>query len=545
MKKNLYITNIASLFALTLIVVISCKKEEANEFKLSRTFAPATVTTTLTETTAKISWPQALFTNAGEATYLVEVSKDPNFGTIAYTKTTNDLSTTVTEADIAVRTNYYARVKALGADGTADSNYSMSSVFRMTGEQYLYPIPATDATDVEVLVKWKANPVLNRLVVTPTAGGTPVEVALTPTDHAALQKVVSGLTQLTDYSVEIYQDTKSKGIQSFKTKATITGNIVDLSGTTGDPNLLKANITSAPSGSVIVLRRGERYNLDVATTFTNKSLTIVSKLGFGTNYATIRSSSNFTISAGSAIDSIVFRDLIIKGASAASFDANYVFNIANAGTISKLRFDNCIIKWLRGMVRATATTTVISNYFVNNCQVDSIKDFSVVQVTAPSNFQNVKITNSTFYKCRKFINHPVAATSVLVENCTFNEVVSNSTTTNFLIDYGSANVANGITLKNCIFGKTWTEPGGATIINGYRAGSGTALSVITCFATSDFTFGANPLLGTTPYSGTSAALFKDPQNDIATPVYQNADFTIKDANFAGKSTTGDPRWRIF
>jgi hypothetical protein len=541
MNKIRYSAGILQIMMVSLLVgIVGCKKDESNELKLSRNFAPSSVTTALTETTVKISWPASLFTLPGAVTYQVDVSKDPSFSNIDYTVQTADVSTTVTETNIAVRQNYYARVKALGADGTNDSNYISSAAFKMTGEQWLYPIPATDATDVAVLVKWKVNPNLTRIVVTPAAGGTGIEVALTAPDHAIQQKAVTGLAQLTNYNAEIFQGTSSKGIYPFKTKATITGNIVDLSGTTGNPAILATTLPTAPPGSVIVLRRGEKYDINSPAYLFDKSLSIVTQLGFGTNYAIVRLQTNFNVAATNPqIDSIVFKDIIFKGNRPlfASYNNDYILNINAITLINRIRIENCTVKILRGVVRVQAASTgaKISNYIVNNCLIDSIREFAVASAFNASSITNITISNSTVYRVRRLIDHRVAGnSSITLSNCTFNEVVAGAAAaTNAVIDFTPA-AAGSTTITNCIFGKTWDETATGLVMAGFRAPSGSP-NVVGSFNTTDFTNTTSPIPSLSAYSGTAAALFTDPNN---------GNFLIKDTNFVGRNTTGDPRWRI-
>ncbi|HRI79496.1 MAG TPA: DUF5123 domain-containing protein [Cyclobacteriaceae bacterium] len=530
--KLKYYTKGFSFIVVLAILILACKQDQSNELSLKRSFAPNTITTTNGETAVTVAWPISLFTTAGQATYAIEVSPDLAFTTIAYTTTTNNLTVSITDNNLTIKKDYYARVKTIGLNGSADSNWTISPVFRITGEQFLNPVTNTNLTDVAVQLTWRLNPDLTKITITPT-GGSSFDVTLDATDKAAGVKVIPGLTQKTTYTAEIFADVKSKGTVTFKTLASITGNIVDISATASD--ILQSTITGAASGSVIVLRRGQQYTLTAAHT---KSITLQSQLGFGTNYAIIRISAN-NIGATANIDSLVFRDLVIKGGRAlnASFDNDYILNMATAAiTINKIRLDNCTIKIFRGIVRENGATTRINNYFVNNCVIDSIRDFSIAQVSVGSGISNISVTNSTIYKARKFINHGAAGstcTSVLVDNCTFNEVPSNSGT-NYLIDFNAVVVTGGITIRNSLFGKTWDEVV-ATAPLGYRAGSGTGLTVINCYTTSDLVFSASPLTGPIGYTGSSTALFTNPSA---------GNFTIKDTNFIGKSSTGDPRWRI-
>jgi Domain of unknown function (DUF5123)/Domain of unknown function (DUF4957) len=298
-----------------------------------------------------------------------------------------------------------------------------------------------------------------------------------------------------------------------------------------------STLTSAPSGSTIVLKRGESYTLTSSYAL-SKSVTIVSGLDYGTEKAIIRSSASFNFVANSTIDSLVFKDLIIKGgrANRASYDNDYLINASAAANISKLRLENCIVKILRGVVRGqtSGAGTKFANLFINNCVIDSVRDFGVVAASNTSAFANINITNSTLYKARKFIIHAVTGnTSLTLENCTFNEVPSGTAvvTTNYFVDLGVSN--SNVNIKNCIIGKVWSETGAGVLASGYKAGSSTTAGASNSYFTSDFTT-SSPVPNLSAYSGASTTLFTDPSN---------GDFKIKDANFIGKTTAGDPRWR--
>lgn len=106
------------------------------------------------------------------------------------------------------------------------------------------------------------------------------------------------------------------------------------------------------------------------------------------------------------------------------------------------------------------------------------------------------------------------------------------TGSNTIIDYGSKNVTNGITVTNCIFG---VGKGGSTTLRDIKTGSGTAVNASNNYRTSDYvSAGTNDLPNIITYSKPSTQLWEDPTN---------GDFKIIDASFPGKSNTGDPRWR--
>ena len=161
---------------------------------------------------------------------------------------------------------------------------------------------------------------------------------------------------------------------------------------------------------------------------------------------------NFNITSGSLIDSIVFSDLTLRGTDYAS---KYVFNINTACTIGKIRFDNCWAEIFRGVVRTQSQPAIINAFEVNNCIIDSIAGYGLLTVdVATSKADVITVTNSTFYKMEKVITSRNNSTSLLIDNCTFNEAPTGSSSA-YYIDYsiaGTNNVTNGITVNNCIFG---------------------------------------------------------------------------------------------
>ncbi len=553
-------------FAATQVITLSlvayvtgCKKEEPEAMVLSRQFAPSTVTGTNGETQVKIAWPASLFTlPTSGVTYQLDVSKTNTFDVVTYTTTTQNLNVTLTDADLGIRQDYFARVKALALNGSNESNFVVSSSsFRITGEQLLLPVADGDIIDNKVIIRWKPNAPLTKLTVIPSAGnGNPFDVALTPADLSAQQKIVSGLVPTKAYTVEGYSDAKYKGTTAFTTKAAIAGNIVDLRGIPASrTSVLTDTLGVIPSGSVVLLKKGNVYILAAGFTLT-KSVTIQSGLDFGTtppmismvgNGASPAGSVSFNFGAGITIDSVVFKDLTIKGnkvVGGESYNFDYVINSSGVGTtVGLVRYINCTVKRLRGMTRAQAggAGTKITNLFISNCLIDSIREFSIGAASGGSAIANIRITNSTIARTRKFIDHRVVGNiTTWLENCTFNEVAAGANPiANAVIDFNGV-VGGAVTIKNCIFGRTWDETtnGTGTLMYGMRAGGGTPTpNVIGSYNTNDFLQTSNPISGFTAYSGSSTSLFTDPS-----PTAFN--FKIKDASFVGRNSAGDPRWRI-
>jgi hypothetical protein len=527
----------------------ACKDEEAEQLALSRQFKPANFVIQEGETSSTVGWAASLFTVSGEVQYQIEVSKDLGFSNVEVSKKTSSTQASFLDTEIQIKTDYYARVKALGKDGTQESKWSVSAPFKIKGENFTLPTHEYDLSFNAAFIRWQLKEVLVKMIIT-KQDGTSFEVTISQGEYESGGKLISGLTETTSYTAEVFTASGlSKGSVSFKTKSSYSNfNVIDLTGITGKPKILRDTLQDIPSGSVVWLKRGEVYtidNTDLSTTrlFT-KSVTIMSAPELNQNLARINLTTNFNFTASAVIDSLVFRDLVIKGvrAAGASFDNDYLINSNVTATVSKIRLENCKLSRLRGTVRlqAIAPGTQVANYFINNCALDSIREFAVVMASGGSAFAIAKISNSTFTRCRRFVNHSVAGNnSLVVENCTFNElptgaIVGTSPPTNYFIDFGSI-VAN-VQVKNCILGKTWIETAGSTDAGGIRAGATSSINVTNTYTLSDFisTVTAYQIPGSSSYSTASTSVFTNPAA---------GDFSIKDAAFPGKTSAGDPRWR--
>jgi hypothetical protein len=190
----------------------------------------------------------------------------------------------------------------------------------------------------------------------------------------------------------------------------------------------------------------------------------------------------------------------------------------------------------RGITRTQSQPVILGSFVVNNCIVDSVKDYGVINAdVASSKVDNISITNSTFSRCDKIVvsSKPTAGSlSVLIDNCTFNEAPLGNGS-NYIVDYGSFNVTNGITINNSIFGIGKTSSG-ARNVRDVRAGAGTTINASNNYRTSDHVSLGNDLPSIVTYSRPSVEIWQDPYNK---------NFKIIDNTFPGRNTTGDPRWR--
>ena len=246
--------------------------------------------------------------------------------------------------------------------------------------------------------------------------------------------------------------------------------------------------------------------------------------------ARIYFTSNFVFTAGATIDFIEFNDVYMVGD---NYGARFVFNNSNSANVGKISFTNSRIEIFRGVVRLQAGTTTVNDLVINNCIIDSVGSYSVLNIqTNTSRINNILITNSTFYKIEALISSANSSNSVDVSDCTFNEApLGNSK--NYYVDFGSNVVSNGFFVRHSIFG-IGKNSAGAFAVKDYRVGSGTTITTGNNYRTFDHASAGNDFAGITIYNRTAAQLWQDPAN---------GNFKIADATYPGRNTTGDPRWR--
>ena len=432
---------------------------------------------------------------------------------------------------------YQIQVKANATDTSKNSRFASLGEIKTARFPTILNIPSiSEVNDNSVKVSWATQgAVVTRIDILLAADSSVVTTAaLNSTDVANGYKLISGLNSSTEYIIFLYSGTTVRGWANFATKAPLVGSLIDLRGITGNPLILRDTIPDVASGSIIILKRGEQYNI-TSTTNIDKTLSFVAGDDLlNPAKPVIYMPSNFNITSGSLIDSIVFNDVILRGSDYAS---KYVFNINTACTIGKLRFENCVAEFFRGVVRTQSQPAIINTFEVNNCIVDSIAGYGLLTIdVVSSKVDVVKVTNSTFYKMEKVITSRNNSTSVLVENCTFNEAPLGSSGA-YYIDYsisGTNNVTDGITVNNCIFGIGKITSGGLITVRDVRANASTTINASNNYRTSDHLSAGNDFPSIITHTKTAAELWQNPSA---------GDFKIIDNTFTGRNTSGDPRWR--
>ncbi|KRT18147.1 hypothetical protein ASU31_02345 [Pedobacter ginsenosidimutans] len=530
---------------LMVVIISSCKKEEDVPTEPARIFKPSDVKITTGETSAKLTWTVPLMSTGKTFKYSIDFSTDSLFATVNYTTTADTAGVTVTEENLAVRTKYYARVKASATESQPESKYIRSSVFQLTGIQLFTAIRDNEIKENNVTLRYTPTVGLTSIVLTPESG-TATTVALSTTDASAGLKAIAGLTAGTKYTAELFAGTKSKGIATFTTLAPTTYT-VKLN--PGDD--LAAAIASATNGAIIGLNPGT-YTLSATTFITQKTITIKSTSGNPTdtkvNYREIDLEGT---GAGVTLSGIEFDGT----ASASLYFINFIGTQAANGaaaTFTNVVVDNCIAhgsitSFLRGDRGTAARDFKITGITVNNSIVyDMGLNGSSAYYTFHVNkmqFNTLTISKSTFYNAGPGL---VTASTTYAGDVIPTVAITNSTFNGFggnakyaLLD-ANANPIN-FTILNSIFANT-PKSGtvNAAVIRGTGAGSTLKISNSNYFNLFSALTG-----GTALTFGTATLASNQSINTGWTAT--TADFTLalgsplRSAGSTG-GPIGDPRW---
>jgi hypothetical protein len=474
-----FINQLGFKFVVLLLMVAaisSCKKEEDLPTEPARIFKPSDVKITAGETSAKLTWTVPLMSTGKTFKYSIDFSTDSLFTTVNYTTSADTAGVTVTEENLAVRTKYYARVKANATESQPESKYIRSGAFQLTGIQLFAAVRDNEIKENNITLRYTPTVGLTSIVLTP-ATGTATTVTLSTTDASAGLKAIAGLTAGTKYMAELFAGTKSKGILTFTTLAPTTYTIKL---NPGDD--LATAITNATNGAVIGLNPGT-YTLSATSFITQKTITIKSTSGNPTdtkvNYKEIDLEGT---GAGVTLSGIEFDGT----AGASLYFINFIGTQAANGaaaTFTNVVVDNCIAhgsttSFLRGDRGTAARDFKITGITVNNSIVyDMGLNGSSAYYTFHVNkmqFNTITISKSTFYNAGPGL--VTASTTyagdviptVAITNSTFNGFGGNA---KYVLLDANANPIN-FNISNSIFANT---PKSGTVnaaaIRGTGAGS--------------------------------------------------------------------------
>ncbi|MEZ4883975.1 MAG: DUF4957 domain-containing protein [Chitinophagales bacterium] len=554
MKKINFNINLALLLLVGgfMIFLSSCEKDEPT-YEKTRLFRPVLNENLMSDLNTII----INMGNIKEATsYTIEISRD-TFANILYTFDVDTNYVVVDETIIGEplrwNTLYQIRATAHAADPTFDSKASDLGEVRTQRFPSILRIPTVgDILDVQVRVSWEVlgAPVTkikvfagnDELLTNPLS-----EFDVDAAAQAAGEFIVSGLQPMTFYQIGIYSGANGETLRGWEAYTTIESaidltspNVIDLS-TSEDPDAVVNAVPMASDGQIIVLKKGFVYNLPSESL--DKSITITAAYGFGSQKAVLFTTGNWNIADGATIDHIRFIDVELRGE---DLGGDYVFNPNNSTTtmVNELTFDNCVINNFRGIIRIRSDV-FLANYNINNCIVHHLGGYGVITADTDGEnkaaFDNLSITNSTFYKIHAFITTRQNVQSLVIDNCTMSELADpDGIVFRFRGEDGvRSNVINGITITNTIWGHAWDEgmTGNLAVRGIYDGLEATLFNIINTYATSDFAFTPGSEIPGFPalnYSGTATDLWVAPFD---------GDFNFADTGFSGRNDAGDPRWR--
>lgn len=557
-KFNLSASLLVLLACCTVMMFSACEDDEM-VFEPTRLFRPVLNEDLMAELNTII----VNMGNSREAvSYTIEVSRD-TFATIIHTveSDTNYVvlnEETLNGASLRYGTLYQVRATAHAADPVFDSRVSDLGGVRTERFPSILRAPTeADILDVQTRVTWavagapvtfiRVFTLADELLENPLLE---FEVPQAAQDSGVF--IINGLEAMTEYQVAIYSGASGETLRGWEPFTTIPSaislddpRVIDLS-QSEDPDAVITAVAGASDGQIIVLKKGFRYNMPSDPL--DKSITITSAYGFGSQKATLYTMGNWNFVEGAMIDHVKFIDLELRGE---DFGGDYVFNpnISTLTVVDTLSFDNCVITNLRGIARIRSQM-FLRNFIINNSVVDSIGNYGLLTADTDgvgnAAYDNVTLTNSTFSRIRVMFQTRQNAQSVLIDNCTFSEFADpNGIMFRWRGEDGVlSNVINGITITNSIFGHAWDQsegPNGADLsVRGIYDGlEATSFTIVNTYATSDFSFSEGSEIPGFPaltYGGTAADLWVGP--------YGEENFNFKDTGFSGRSDSGDPRWRL-
>jgi len=578
MRKILILAVVALFVGLT-----ACQKaqDELYQLDFARAFIPANfdhdpvqrpsiTRPTVMELSTTLSWR----TSPNIHAYELQITTDTTFGTIDREITLHRDSLRFVMDELPFLTWYGARVRALAPLGSEQENSHWNTlVFQTPAEQLFLPFRRGDVRSESVFVRWHEGAAVTHIeVIDLRTGDLFRRVDLTAQNINDAELLIEGLGMVegeapaiirgAPYRVDIFSGDALRGQLNFETNSRANR---DHPGVrfleVGDD--LRPVLENLGTERVIVLPDGFEQ------VFTTGNIAISGTVHIFGDQDGDRPA--ITLDAGighrffilpETADSIVFEGIDIIGAEEPVAGANAFFYVINQATneasnVRMLRFENTVVRnFGEGFIRlqgtATGTHTHIENLVLENSIMTDFSHerlggrFGFINIGNTGSFgliDNIVITNTTIARVEHSFMNIVGTTggseqvvrTILFDNVTFDRVVSDLNT-RYLID-GQTHSNIAITIRNTIFGST-----NGPEARGIRVHNDSPIVVSNSFRTRDWVT-TNPEAPSTEdfhipslmnYSGGRENMFADPDYD---------DFFLRDVGFAGRSTTGDPRWR--
>ncbi len=389
----------------TIITVSSCsdQMDEITSLILDRNYAPVELTAkVVNKTNVKLTWVKS---NADS--YTIEVFQDDSLtfaGTPVKTITNiqaSDIPYTVNS--LQGETNYSFRVKAVTKDDASrDSKWSTAYV-ETEAENILSAVnEETDITATTVTLNWPAGQTATSIVATnnDSFASNVITHTITADEIAAGKATISGLTPETNYTLKLYNNTKTRGTIKVKTAIDLGGATLVKAGSD-----LKTCIDNANDGDVLALMPGTYpINTIDGNMPLNKSIAIKSVRSY--DKAIIQG--GFQLSNGAALS---LTQLVLDGNNNTTI--KYVADYKTAGKFGDLSIEGCDVKGYTGGVYYVNIAADITNLKINNCIIHNISTASDFMDCRLGAIHNLTFTNNTVYaiSCRDFFRYDNKASS--------------------------------------------------------------------------------------------------------------------------------------
>ena len=511
----------------TIITVSSCsdQMDEITSLILDRNYAPVELTAkVVNKTNVKLTWVKS---NADS--YTIEVFQDDSLtfaGTPVKTITNiqaSDIPYTVNS--LQGETNYSFRVKAVTKDDASrDSKWSTAYV-ETEAENILSAVnEETDITATTVTLNWPAGQTATSIVATnnDSFASNVITHTITADEIAAGKATISGLTPETNYTIKLYNTTKTRGTVKVKTAIDLGGATLVKAGSD-----LKTCIDNANDGDVLALMPGTYpINTIDGNMPLNKNIAIKSVRSY--DKAIIQG--GFQLSNGAALS---LTQLVLDGNNNTTI--KYVADYKTAGKFGDLTIEGCDVKGYTGGVYYVNIAADITNLKINNSIIHNISTASDFMDCRLGAIHNLTFTNNTVYaiSCRDFFRYDNKASSfpgvtpyINVDHNTLDGLGSVNKGVFYVRFTGTSiaftnNIVSNSTGLFCKFAPT-------SIPN--FSGNNYYNSPNFVEATDDKTN-----VGITVYDNTGTS-YNPSYAD-----YANHDFTVKSEDLKS-SKTGDPRW---
>ena len=389
----------------TIITVSSCsdQMDEITSLILDRNYAPVELTAkVVNKTNVKLTWVKS---NADS--YTIEVFQDDSLtfaGTPVKTITNiqaSDIPYTVNS--LQGETNYSFRVKAVTKDDASrDSKWSTAYV-ETEAENILSAVnEETDITATTVTLNWPAGQTATSIVATnnDSFASNVITHTITADEIAAGKATISGLTPETNYTLKLYNTTKTRGTVKVKTAIDLGGATLVKAGSD-----LKTCIDNANDGDVLALMPGTYpINTIDGNMPLNKSIAIKSVRSY--DKAIIQG--GFQLNNGAALS---LTQLVLDGNNNTTI--KYVADYKTAGKFGDLTIEGCDVKGYTGGVYYVNIAADITNLKINNSIIHNISTASDFMDCRLGAIHNLTFTNNTVYaiSCRDFFRYDNKASS--------------------------------------------------------------------------------------------------------------------------------------